>query len=472
MKEVISIHDKYRFEIKIDLLNYSKYNIEYYFFLPASLNISHYTYDKSDFYSSMQRYIRYKNPDIDLKSLFNLSNPISPFVKAMNYLKELKDKIEDNFIIESVIDEMKLMGSVIKEEIKKMNILSRKTKADNLNDILISFYMIDESFSQLEKKINSFNYNRKVSDSFRYLDEYITLLKIETLSDIIKEFKECIDKELYIKTFDYIKKLINYAEVHKYNIVSFKNGDFFLYYRGLLKKFISSCLFLKAEPSFNFYYHLVSGIASAVAMLFAILVMIYAQLKYSVTSLVFVIIAVVSYVFKDRIKEFVKIAFSKGAGDYIYDRKIKITEPAHNIKIGYIKESFSILSVESISDEIINIRNKDNLDIIDEDAKIEVVLKYKKIINLNREIIKKYHTRRSNLVNILRFSVEDFIKHTDDAEVEYNIVLDENIKTIKAEKTYHINLIVKYFNDLNNFYYDRYRIIFNRAGIIRIEKVF
>ncbi len=473
MKEIVSIHDRYRFEIKIDLLEYDKYNIEYYFFLPSSLNISHYTYDKSQFYSSIQRYIRYKNPEISVNSLFDLSNELSPFNRATTYLENLKTNPEDSFIAESAIDEMKLLGSIIKEEINRLYLEFEKTKGQNINDIFMTFSAVEESFEELKKKINSFAYPQRISNSLRYVDEYVNLLKIETFSNIIKNFKDFVSNENSDRIFKWLGKLKEYSNLEKYVLISEKNRDFFLYYRGLLKKFVSSCLFLKAEPSFNLYYHLVSGVASAVAMLFAIVVMIYAQVKYSVTSLVFVIIAVVSYVFKDRIKEFVKIAFSKGAGDYIYDRKIKITEPAHNIKIGYIKESFSILGINSIDKAIVDLRNKDNSDVIDEDAKSEVVLKYKKTIKLNHNIIGRYHTRRKRLVNILRFSIEDFIKHTDDAEVEYAFFSQDNsIDSFKVKKTYHLNLVVKYFNTSKDVFFDRYRIIFNRSGIMKVEKVF
>ncbi|MEW6013547.1 MAG: hypothetical protein AB1602_09140, partial [Elusimicrobiota bacterium] len=127
----------------------------------------------------------------------------------------------------------------------------------------------------------------------------------------------------------------------------------------------------------------------------------------------------------------------------------------------------------SIDKAIVDLRNKDNSDVIDEDAKSEVVLKYKKTIKLNHNVIGRYHTRRKRLVNILRFSIEDFIKHTDDAEVEYAFFSQANsIDSFKVKKTYHLNLVVKYFNSSKDVFFDRYRIIFNRSGIMKVEKVF
>lgn len=463
-------HDKYRFEIKLNLDRSEKYNIEYYFFVPSSLNVSYYTYSKEKFYSSIQRYIRYQSPDIPLKEIFNPSNLYSPYNRAIKLLDDIKLDSNNKFLEETFIDEVKLFGSIIKDEINRIyNKLSENV--NNINDFLVNYEMINYGLANLRKKISSFNYNSNIINSYRCLDEYIRLLEEETLIDIIYTYKNNISNDIYEKIKNKIEEINKHRKIENYLIFSDENSDFFLYRKGLLKKFISSCLFLNIEPAFNIYYHIISGIASALAMLFAVIVMIYAQMKYSTTSMFFVLIAVVSYVFKDRIKEFVKIVFSKKSGNLIYDRKISIKEPTHNINIGNIKETFSIVSPNDLDDEILSIRNKDNINIIDEDAKIEVVLKYRKIIKLDYDKIEKYHDRRKNLINIMRFSIQDFLKHTDDEYVDYSIFKNNNIEFIKARRTYHINVVVRYSMDNMKLSYERYRIIFNRSGIIKIDKV-
>lgn len=463
-------HDKYRFEIKLNLDRSEKYNIEYYFFIPSSLNVSYYTYDKEKFYSSIQRYIRYQSPDIPLKEIFNPSNLYSPYNRVVKLLDDIKLDSNNKFLEETFIDEIKLFGSIIKDEINKVyNKIS--DNLDDINDFLVNYEMINYGLANLREKISSFNYNSNIINSYRYLDEYIRLLEEEVLIGIIYTYKNNISDEIYEKLKNKIEEINRYRKVENYLMFSDENSDFFLYRKGLLKKFISSCLFLNIEPAFNIYYHIISSIASAIAMLFAVIVMIYAQMRYSITSMFFILIAIVSYVFKDRIKEFVKVVFSKKAGNLIYDRKISIKEPSHNIKIGTIKETFTIVSPNELYDEILNIRNMDNIDIIDEDAKIEVVLKYRKIIKLDYNKIEKYHNRRKNLINIIRFSIQDFLKHTDDEYVDYSIFKNNNIEFIKARRTYHINVVVRYSMDNMKFSYERYRIVFNRSGIIRIDKV-
>ncbi|MBP7796277.1 MAG: hypothetical protein KA059_05840 [Elusimicrobiales bacterium] len=475
--ELISAHDKYRFEIKLalDRNKFEKANkIEYYFFLPSSLNISHYTYDKTKFYASLQRYIRYQTPDITIEMLFEGSNSISPYIRTIEGLDKLKNNSLDNFLLESIVDEMKLIGTIIKNGINESysSIMSSSSKEEfeaSSRHILMISEIVEDGLNRLKKKIFSFNFNRRIFESFKYLDDYVTLLEEETLLNILKKFQVYDKTEVYEKIRNKAVAINSYRDIEKYIKLSYNNIDYFLYYRGLLKKFISSCLFLKAEPTFNLYTHIVSGVASGLAMLFAVLITVYVQMRYSSTSKFFIITAVIIYIFKDRIKEFVKVVFSKHGSNFIFDRKIKITEPTHNIKIGYIKESFSILSVDRIDDELIKLRNRDNLDMIDEDAKMEVVLKYKTFIKLYYDRILKYHTRRKNPLNIIRFSIFDFLKHTDDESVDYNVMDNGSIKSIMAKKTYHMNVIIKYISD--SAVYERYRIIFNRSGIMKVNKV-
>ncbi len=471
LKEHIIIHDRFRFEVKINLPAISSYTVEYYFFIPSSLNISYYTYDKLSFYSSLQRYIRYDIPDMNLYNIIDEKNILSPYNKALFYLDELKNKKEDIFLIESFIDEIKLLGSVVKYNINNhyQNIIENKIENNNsINELLLIFKMIDEMMKNIYVKLSSYKYSKEILDAFKYVDEYLNILKMENLVNILKEKGDSINKDLKVKVEDFIIKLSQNMRFKNY---SFNDFEFFVYYKSLLKKFVSSCLFLKAEPTFNIYYHTISGIASAVAMLFAILVTIYAQQKYSFTSIFFILIAVISYVFKDRIKEFVKIIFIKGNYNWVFDRKVKITEPAHGIKIGNIKEVFSIANIDSVGKDIIEVRNKDNLELIDTDAKIEVVLKYKKVINLDYDMINKYHTRRKKLVTILRFSIQDFLKHSDDPEIKYNIYKDGKIQTVDLRRVYHMNIVVKFYSKVKDAMYERYRVIFSRERIIRVEKL-
>ena len=62
-------------------------------------------------------------------------------------------------------------------------------------------------------------------------------------------------------------------------------------------------------------------------MLFAAAATIFAQSRYAYKSMPFVLIVVVSYIFKDRIKDWLKLVFSKGMTRWLADRKADIPDP-------------------------------------------------------------------------------------------------------------------------------------------------
>ena len=78
----IAIHDRQRFELKVDIdlpeIKKNSYRIEAYFFIPKALNISPKKKKKQDFYSHLQRYIRFKTPQFGLDALIAHSTTNSP----------------------------------------------------------------------------------------------------------------------------------------------------------------------------------------------------------------------------------------------------------------------------------------------------------------------------------------------------------------------------------------------------------
>jgi len=489
-----SIHDSHRFEIKLDIPLKDKgesiFKIEYFFFIPKSLNIYPQNYTKEIFYSDTQHYIRFKTPNISLEKLFYPQNELSPYNRAMKNIDILNSGKADDFIIETIIDELKLLGCIIKVELRdvidfftksikeKTNFSEDKTALiDSIRKFKSDIEIAIKSIDLLKTAIFTSNINQKIKETFLILDEYINLIISEYILVLVNETKDVKNIDLQEIVLEFKNVII---ERQKYMLSmgyksAFINGevdDHFMYYRSLMKKFISSALYLKPEVSeFNIFSHFGPAIAAGIAMLFAIIVTIYAQSRYAINSINFIFIIVISYIFKDRIKDWLKIIFSKRFGNWLYDRKINVTEPAHNIKFGYIKETFSFIPFKMLPSDILRIKNVDGKN-IDEDIKYDIAFKYKKEINLNRSNIAKHHQRRKDLIDIMRFSILDFIKHIDDAYVDYKIIDEKGeIKNLKCMRLYHINFIIKYHIKEDEVKYERVRILLNKDGIVRLEEV-
>ena len=88
----IVIHDKHRFEIKMNVPiprgRHASYSVETFFFIPRALNVNLNTFSKDDFYAILQRYIRFRTPQISMKRLMDTSLESSPLTRLRKYLRD------------------------------------------------------------------------------------------------------------------------------------------------------------------------------------------------------------------------------------------------------------------------------------------------------------------------------------------------------------------------------------------------
>ena len=70
----LDIHDRKQFEIKLEYQPSgtdpsSKYLVDAYLFLPASLNVDEDTYPRADFYADIHNYVRLKTPVLTFEEI-------------------------------------------------------------------------------------------------------------------------------------------------------------------------------------------------------------------------------------------------------------------------------------------------------------------------------------------------------------------------------------------------------------------
>ena len=499
----IRFHDKQRFEMKLDIeLSSPKknsYKVETYFFIPKALNIGPRSYSKTDFYNNTQRYIRFKTPQISLLKLIDPEIEVSPFNRIRKKVSLILGGNKDIKIVNSVYNEFKLFGCMIKSElkdygsffIKELNEVSVASREENYLILAKNLIVFIEDSKKLISKIDVLRSELaqpiiplKLRETFGFFEEYFSLIMEEAFTHLLdavqktgysEGFSECeMEMKRIISSQNKFRRDKNYFSFIKDE----RHNEVFVYRRGVLKKFISSALYLKVEVfKRKALSQILFGIAAGLAMLFAVIATIYAQRKFSLNSWPFVFILVVSYIFKDRIKDWLKVFFSRSMVKWISDRQVEILDPLNDKKIGVLKEAFSFISSSSVPADISNIRNLDNITSIDEDGKPERVFKHEKKVVLFPGKILKFHERRKNITDIMRFNIGGFTAHADDSLVKHRYLEEESgdIETAICPRVYHINVIVKYVclsaGQSEKIDYDRIRIILSKDGIARIEDV-
>jgi len=500
----ITLHDRHRFEIKLDMdlgaSSRTVYELESYFFVPRSLNIAPGTYTKDDFYNSNQRYIRFKTPRISLSKLCDPGLPASPLNRARKSLADILSGSQEPELIDSVYEELKLLGCVIKGEIRdharafisELEACSargegggRMFDGEGFSAFLADLRKLVDEVHSLKAGIMDPVVPVRLKETYKFLDEYLSLTIEEHLAPPLAALRGCSHQpggpsELEKVLTELVFSQGRYRSAMGYPSV-LRAGDtneVLIYRRGVLKKFISSVLYLKTEvDEWQAATQVVLGLAAGVAMLFAAMAAIYAQNRYTMNSVPFVAVIVVSYVFKDRIKDWLKLLFSRNLTRWFSDREIKILDPIDSKKIGVLKEAFTFISEKDVPPDIARLRSIDNITSVDEDGKPERVFKYKKEIALYPGKILKTHSRRKDLNDIMRFNVKEFITQADDSSVDY-LYADPgtgSIRPVPCARVYHMNLIIKYSyaaaRGQDKVHYDRIRIVLNKEGLVRMEEV-
>jgi len=488
IEETIKIHDKYQFEVKLNYKleqnkKYTDYTIDTYIFIPDSLDINSNTYKKTDFYNNIQSYIRFKTPTVLLQNIANGTN--SPLEILKNKFEEIvKENNKDKLL--NYEHQIQMFCSILKSSIRDYVyfITEKKVLEDIkhlLNNYIDNLKDVSLKYRQLRTIITVPTISDKEFIKYCFGDEYISLTTefysyelyeyIEKSSLFDDEFKKFYQKKL----IEIVQFETNYRKQHNYTSIKEKNSDNeeFTYRKSVLKKYIASILYLntRIKEEGKFIEQLLYSIAAGVAMIFATGAAFLSQQTYGNLTYPFFVALVVSYMFKDRIKELMRIYFNSKIHKNLFDHKTNIYSENKN-KLGISKERVTFLKKNHLSPSIIKVRNIDHITELDNRSGSEDVIFYRKYIKIHSNEFKKYYNNfpMEGINDIIRFSITDFLKRMDNPEVLLHYYEDENYKRIVADKVYHVNMIIKYKLE-NEESFKRFRIVLNRNGIKRIEKI-
>ncbi len=481
IEENIEIHDKYQFEIKLAYkLDKTKkqnhYNIETYLFLPINLGINKYTYKKDQFYTDIHSYIRLKTPEVPLKNIDK--EGIGPLYKLKKVTKNLVEQGNPKNISKWEYY-LKMFLSIFRKALRDHVLFTvQKNQKEELiqlvDEYVKSVKEISKIYREIRREINIPTLSENIFPLYLMGDEFISL----SIEDFTYELMERLGeraKECKKALLDIIKDELGYRERQGFPSIpdEKRDNETYLFRKGVLKKFASSVLFLDThyEKEGKVIEQLLYSFAAGVAMVFATLVAFYTQKKYGQYTFPLFIALVISYMFKDRIKELTRLYFSKKLRKHFFDHKTEIFVPREK-KIGICRERFAFVKEQNINPEILKIRNRDRFTNIENNLLGEKIIYYRKFIKLYpKDIEKNYQEYDINGIDdIIRFNITPFLKRMDDPQKPLYILTGNGYKKIWGQRVYHVNMIIKFTTEKDTRY-KRFRIILTREGLKRIEEV-
>ncbi len=515
-----TIHDHLQFQadFDFDLLpdtpqeESREYTVDAYFFLPHSMGINRENFSRDQFYTSLTNYLRIRTPDFSEYQADTLIPSADAYFKQ-HLFAHLRQALEP-----LVIQEVKLFGCNLNTQLKKLRSLFfslyrpeqglSNAHMRRLESMLIHIlqYLSDFRSQYLGKvRYQSYLVDAEVRRVFVLVDEYLSYRLEASLIRILQylEARPCHFAELLENT---LLSEMEYREAENLIRISDQTDKSMrerYYYRlGLLKKYVSEVLFLRVENlrKDKLYRNLVAAAGAALAALWAGLIDL--QRFYLMASsnnsqdlsdftlrfFLIVIVGVVAYIFKDRIKELSREFFysqlKHKLPDYefemVLDHYHRENQRLEHVRVGYVQQMMRFLSRDHLPAEIQYIRDMGHRTVLDPERH-EHILHFSQTLQVDTHTMARQTEQIQRLHNILRFNVAAFLEKLDtpDKTLRY-YDLQNGLAMIKAPKVYHVNVVFRYSSQREDpsedrlpkhYEFERIRLILDKSGIQRIEPI-
>lgn len=486
IKETIRASGRFQVEVTSDYkLEHERrnttYTIETYAFIPNSLDVNRESYPKYLFYRDTLSYIRFRIPSLLLRDLAAADSEV--FAELDNSLRGLTEAAAAARVPEAE-NRLRLFCCLLKAAIKDHIALVAAAATPADADYLVEHYrdalvQILDRFRKLGRALGQDGAAERVRAIHALADEYSSICAEQYSFDILEKtrrFGSSNSGGYRGRLLRLIRQEQKYRREQGYPSIAEPDSknESFIYRRGVLKRLMESILFLntRVRPEGMLTEQIIYSLAAGLAMVFATAVAFMTQQKYGNFTLAFFVALVVSYMFKDRIKELARLYINRKVQDHYFDRKVHIHGGPDGEQLGYCRESFRFVAEDALPQAIRELRNRDPITRFDNEQLGERVFVYRKQMTvLSRRFKQVYHgVPVDGLTDIWRVSMARFVRKMDDPRKPLFMLDDDGYRLGKASKVYHINLVIKYV-DRYGTEYKRFRIVLNRDGIRRIEQV-
>ena len=484
INDILKIHDKFSIEIKQSYYSMfkkkkSNYRVLTYLFIPNALNINRQTYKKTQFYKDIRVNVRYNTPEFALEQL--LSDKRSPLRNIENIIAEI-DKKPSRHQLSKLETQGKIFATIFTSALRNNNRKLRKAikKTQSINLVNEQLNLVEEIiglFRSLIQDFSKFELKDSQKQHIAFVDEFISNsaeYHFVVLHNYLAKIPS-IDKQLLKLIIQFVEKEQVYKQDKFYygKTIDSLNQEYIIHKRSQLKKYIDSIFFLQKDTRKDgaFFEQTLFSVAAGLAMIFSTGIAFFYQQKYGNFTGAFFIALVVSYMMKDRIKNLFGNLFISKAHSLYFDYNTRILNSNKN-KIGAIRENFVFVPYEKLGPKVKQYRLFNQTIEVNDNLFGEQIIQYKKKITIYP---KKLGTERSavrlnSIADITRINFSRFVINMDNPKKTYYYVKNNKIVKTEEDRVYHINMIQKFYTE-EGIEFKRYRIVINRDGIKRIEKV-
>ncbi|HEX3483100.1 MAG TPA: hypothetical protein VHT91_49155 [Kofleriaceae bacterium] len=497
----LAAHDRKQLALEIrhapgSAITAGSHDVELFLFIPRNVGLTAANYPGAQFYHDLTAYLRLDLPDLGLADL--CASPRSPLHRLDAHLAELA---RGEATADPIGVAVKLFGHEFTEAVHRARArLSSAIQAEGWPRELATRVRALAAASRaalerLREARHRFAPFRRVAPDvwavFQQTDEYASLFLDEALATLAHELGA---RQQRIEPGEIgsgdpagvidVLATCAAAEARYRHAQGFVNLDhssdvsreYFLYRRSLLKKAVHQALWVRTRRrQVDSYLRNAAGmVAAGMAATWALIAQVPAQfLALSpVTQTVMFVLPVIGYVLKDRIKELTKEWMIRRMRAYDQETELVGSQLARSglgSLCGTLREQVQFL--DHVPDDVLAIRQRGR-SIAGARIGGEVVLAYRRKLEILAPRDGQLRaTDELALRQIIRLNLRHFMTRLDDRDqiVRHYDPAIGGFATHEIAKVYHLNAVVRIGGPDPRVRLERWRVVFSRDGIERIE---
>lgn len=476
------VHDRTHVEFAIDYRleangNKQNFSWEAYFFAPESLRLDSRTYDKTDIYTDLQSYVRFEPPDVAFGDL--AAAPLDRLAKALETGDEREALREMRlYACELRAAGVELRGHIVQglEGPEPGRSRALHLAARMAADAGRVTTRLREALEQSKGRGDT------IETAARWVDEDVSRMLETLLAYVARRLEKANAPSSVTETVARAALMeaqyrldsgiggVGRAGMERREIEALE------FRRHVLKRFTSSVLWLSPEvrPASTWVLQLLYAVAASLAMAFAILAAIWNGFQVEGQGwITWVLIAVVAYAIKDRMKAVLQTAFSSVVERHFPDRHWRIRDRERGVMLGTMSEQSGFIAFDDVPAEVLQARRLTRRHALEETARPETVIFHRKQVMVRADRVAEADSRFGALTEIFRLDLGRWLAHTDDPkrDIVYADPLAGEIGAAEAPRVYNIAVVYRQRRGDADGPWRRLRVVVTRKGIRRIEHI-
>jgi hypothetical protein len=346
----------------------STLEVKYYLFTPEHLHINGDNYTTQHFLTKLQSHGRYSSPELSLTELLDRNNELSMLTILERYTARLttgNDSVETTKFISELQELVNSVRHITKHSVRSYKRMHTLSPDEEIESHFASYINGLKDF-----RTRFFELLKKVRDKKSTLKQYWTgiLWADEAISLLIEEnaiqlFRLLKEEDKAEKLRMELQKIGQMEQIHR-KAEEYESADprseLFSLRKADLKKWSQSVMYLRPKYSRlpKQIGQICAGIAAAIAMTFATVASILAENVYLKNSLQWALVVIIAYVFKDRIKEWLRILLTRFIPRLMADEMYTLNSPRHGVPLAKCRNIVTFTAPANVDEQVLLKRKK------------------------------------------------------------------------------------------------------------------